>query len=94
MVGYDWPVAQYAGIRKNMQINNKFFSTELFHGNFRPLLTYLVLDDDDEEEEEKTLSTFNDALVESKKRLVFDELFLLQLKFLLRKRKINRQKSK
>ena len=66
MVGYDWPVAQYAGIRKNMQINNKFFSTELFHGNFRPLLTYLVLDaDDDEEEEKKTLSTFNDGLVES-----------------------------
>jgi len=27
------------------------------------------------------------ALIESKKRLVFDELFLLQMKFLLRKRK-------
>ncbi len=31
-----------------------------------------------------------DALVESKKRLVFDELFLLQMKFLLRKRKSNK----
>ena len=30
------------------------------------------------------------ALIESKKRLVFDELFLLQLKFLLRKRKRNK----
>ncbi len=30
-----------------------------------------------------------DALIESKKRLVFDELFLLQMKFLLRKRKNN-----
>jgi len=30
------------------------------------------------------------ALIESKKRLVFDELFLLQLKFLLRKRKTNK----
>jgi len=29
------------------------------------------------------------ALIEAKKRLVFDELFLLQMKFLLRKRKIN-----
>ena len=36
-----------------MQINNKYFSTELLHVNFRPLLTYLVLDDDEEEEEEK-----------------------------------------
>ncbi len=31
------------------------------------------------------------ALIESKKRLVFDELFLLQLKFLLRKRKNNKK---
>jgi len=31
-----------------------------------------------------------EALVESKKRLVFDELFLLQIKFLLRKRKTNK----
>ena len=31
-----------------------------------------------------------EALIESKKRLVFDELFLLQLKFLLRKRKFNK----
>ena len=31
-----------------------------------------------------------EALIESKKRLVFDELFLLQIKFLLRKRKTNR----
>ncbi len=30
------------------------------------------------------------ALIESKKRLVFDELFLLQIKFLLRKRKTNK----
>ncbi len=30
------------------------------------------------------------ALIESKKRLVFDELFLLQIKFLLRKRKRNK----
>jgi ATP-dependent DNA helicase RecG len=30
------------------------------------------------------------ALIESKKRLVFDELFLLQIKFLLRKRKKNK----
>ena len=30
-----------------------------------------------------------EALIESKKRLVFDELFLLQIKFLLRKRKKN-----
>ncbi len=32
-----------------------------------------------------------DALIESKKRLVFDELFLLQMKFLLRKRKNNKK---
>jgi ATP-dependent DNA helicase RecG len=32
-----------------------------------------------------------DALKESKKRLVFDELFLLQMKFLLRKRKNNKK---
>ncbi len=32
-----------------------------------------------------------DALVQSKKRLVFDELFLLQMKFLLRKRKSNKK---
>ncbi len=31
------------------------------------------------------------ALIESKKRLVFDELFLLQMKFLLRKRKNNKK---
>ena len=31
------------------------------------------------------------ALIESKKRLVFDELFLLQMKFLLRKRKYNKK---
>ncbi len=31
-----------------------------------------------------------EALLESKKRLVFDELFLLQIKFLLRKRKTNK----
>ena len=31
------------------------------------------------------------ALIESKKRLVFDELFLLQMKFLLRKRKCNKK---
>ena len=30
-------------------------------------------------------------MLESKKRLVFDELFLLQMKFLLRKRKINKK---
>ena len=34
------------------------------------------------------LPTSQNALVESKKRLVFDELYQLQLKFLLRKRKI------
>ncbi len=33
------------------------------------------------------------ALIESKKRLVFDELFLLQMKFLLRKRKNNKKLS-
>ncbi len=31
-----------------------------------------------------------EALIESKKRLVFDELFLLQIKFLLKKRKTNK----
>ena len=31
-----------------------------------------------------------EALIESKKRLVFDELFLLQIKFLIRKRKKNK----
>ena len=31
-----------------------------------------------------------EALIESKKRLVFDELFLLQIKFLIRKRRINK----
>ena len=34
-----------------------------------------------------------DALIESKKRLVFDELFLLQMKFLLRKRKNNKKSN-
>ncbi|ABM72035.1 ATP-dependent DNA helicase recG [Prochlorococcus marinus str. MIT 9515] len=34
-----------------------------------------------------------DALIESKKRLVFDELFLLQMKFLLRKRKNNKKST-
>ena len=33
------------------------------------------------------------ALIESKKRLVFDELFLLQMKFLLRKRKNNKKST-
>lgn len=32
------------------------------------------------------------ALIESKKRLLFDELFLLQMKFLIRKKKNNRKK--
>jgi ATP-dependent DNA helicase RecG len=37
--------------------------------------------------------TTQEALVESKKRLVFDELFLLQIKFLLRKRKTNKNSN-
>ncbi len=37
------------------------------------------------------LPTNQNALIESKKRLVFDELFLLQMKFLLRKRKNNKK---
>ena len=36
------------------------------------------------------LPSTQQALIESKKRLVFDELFLLQIKFLLRKRKKNK----
>ena len=39
------------------------------------------------------LPTNQQNLVESKKRLVFDELFLLQIKFLLRKRKIKKIKA-
>ena len=38
------------------------------------------------------LPTSQNALMESKKRLVFDELFLLQLKFILRKRKFKKNK--
>ena len=34
-----------------------------------------------------------ESLIESKKRLLFDELFLLQMKFLLRKRKVNKKFS-
>ncbi len=37
------------------------------------------------------LPSNQNALIESKKRLVFDELFLLQMKFLLRKRKNNKK---
>ncbi len=36
------------------------------------------------------LPSTQEALIESKKRLVFDELFLLQIKFLIRKRKKNK----
>jgi len=36
------------------------------------------------------LPSTQQALIDSKKRLVFDELFLLQIKFLLRKKKINK----